>query len=111
MFYGFRHGEDRLRRSPHGERGLKSLCYRRCERFEGSLPTRGAWIEIPDVQLAKKEQASLPTRGAWIEITKFYREQRDIMGRSPHGERGLKYHPRRREEPEMAVAPHTGSVD
>ena len=35
----------------------------------GSLPVRGAWIEI-DVELAQTDAkyASLPVRGAWIEI-------------------------------------------
>ncbi len=39
------------RRSPHGERGLKSfvpLCP--CSQCSGSLPTRGAWIEICTVE-------------------------------------------------------------
>ena len=33
-----------------------------------SLPTRGAWIEIPVPRPSIGEPGSLPTRGAWIEI-------------------------------------------
>ena len=36
-----------MRRSPHGERGLKSASSRALyPRRQGSLPSRGAWIEI-----------------------------------------------------------------
>ena len=34
------------RRSPHGERGLKSTYSDMGEDVDKSLPTRGAWIEI-----------------------------------------------------------------
>ena len=105
-------------RSPHGERGLK-FRPRDPQRVGAlSLPTRGAWIEIFNVQLYLLSLArSLPTRGAWIEIRwgkplhyrssslptrgawiemifpllHLYRHYR----RSPHGERGLKSHKRR----------------
>ena len=33
-----------------------------------SLPTRGAWIEIPVIGGMFAVSLSLPTRGAWIEI-------------------------------------------
>ena len=33
-------------RSPHGERGLKSLWATLPGQAQGSLPSRGAWIEI-----------------------------------------------------------------
>ena len=55
------------RRSPHGERGLKSTCFGISDRFSGSLSSWRAWIEI-----AQPQGARLPRR------------------RSPHGERGLK---------------------
>ena len=55
-------------RSPHGERGLKSiLFFAAAERVE-SLSSWRAWIEI---------------QTGWI--------QWHGAGRSPHGERGLKY--------------------
>ena len=34
------------RRSPHGERGLKSLSRNPASSVAQSLPARGAWIEI-----------------------------------------------------------------
>ena len=39
-------GVDPSRRSPHGERGLKSGAAAALENQIASLPTRGAWIEI-----------------------------------------------------------------
>ncbi len=36
-----------------------------------------------------KKITSLPAWGAWIEITRF-KTDLDPLGRSPHGERGLK---------------------
>ena len=33
-----------------------------------SLPARGAWIEIQDVNESNFIAKSLPARGAWIEI-------------------------------------------
>ena len=35
---------------------------------------------------------SLPPRGAWIEILHHFRLYEYRQGRSPHGERGLKYY-------------------
>ena len=57
-----------LRRSPHGERGLKLLKLNHVHTHSMSLPPRGAWIEI---------MADLPAYGS-------------LPCRSPHGERGLK---------------------
>ena len=54
-------------RSPHGERGLKFLSGPRPMLRFASLPTRGAWIEIPGARICSGD-----------------------TGRSPHGERGLK---------------------
>ena len=55
-------------RSPHGERGLKSV---RClnTRRTLSLPAWGAWIEMENSLYS-----------VWMEV------------RSPHGERGLKFY-------------------
>ena len=33
-----------------------------------SLPSRGAWIEMPKHSYPGRPQGSLPSRGAWIEI-------------------------------------------
>ena len=40
-------------------------------KFGGSLPVRGAWIEIPKNYIFVIPKESLPVRGAWIEITMF----------------------------------------
>ena len=57
----------------------------------GSLPVRGAWIEIlqsrPGAVLAG---VSLPVRGAWIEISRGSPSWSAARSRSPCGERGLK---------------------
>ena len=58
-------------RSPHGERGLKLVVYLLGQHGGlGSLPSRGAWIEIErSNQYMRSNDMSLPSRGAWIEIT------------------------------------------
>ena len=126
-------GSRPTRRSPHGERGLKCLrAFRRVE-FCVSLPARGAWIEMQNWLSGSTAIGSLPARGAWIEIRLQPSENEKIPGRSPHGERGLKYrgHEERPEGhgslpargawieiyppfcflPNRHVAPRTGSVD
>ena len=56
-------------RSPHGERGLKLTVGGTAKALAGgSLPARGAWIEIKSMHDPRVQQSS----------------------RSPHGERGLK---------------------
>ena len=102
--------------------------------MSGSLPTRGAWIEISrQYHQGESHHKSLPTRGAWIEILYHIGAYNVDTGRSPHGERGLKLTlaisavlriwslPTRGAWIEMSanyvdpgfwqVAPHTGSVD
>ena len=59
------------RRSPCGERGLKSEQTVRNKEIKRSLPMRGAWIEIERIDNMKSVMKSLPMRGAWIEIL-FY---------------------------------------
>ena len=76
-----------------------------------SLPSRGAWIEIPPnsyrlatptvaplagsvdrnrsaMLQASEYTASLPSRGAWIEMFQALRLKEGEKGRSPRGERG-----------------------
>ena len=55
-------------RSPHGERGLKSGRQSRNPPKRGSLPPRGAWIEMDRCWNDFCLFLSLPPRGAWIEI-------------------------------------------
>ena len=76
------------RRSPHGERGLKFLDDEADAQIGGSLPTRGAWIEIGRRSTPPAPPGSLPTRGAWIEMGGRYCRSAS-----------------------RPVAPHTGSVD
>ena len=78
------------RRSPCGERGLKSrpALIRRVVRQ--SLPVRGAWIEMAIAVSKSDKRESLPVRGAWIEIASCARIESRSAGRSPCGERGLK---------------------
>ena len=56
-----------------------------------SLPSRGAWIEIPSHGLRQRIDPSLPSRGAWIEMINAPSLSFLESCRSPHGERGLKY--------------------
>ena len=57
-------------RSPCGERGLKLRRYLDDITMPfGSLPVRGAWIEIASAHYGGwRKSSSLPVRGAWIEI-------------------------------------------
>ena len=79
-----------LSRSPRGERGLT---------FEqvilegvgvGSLPSRGAWIEIQVLPTPTAPAGSLPSRGAWIEIVSVGVAYGTGQSRSPRGGRGVK---------------------
>ena len=56
-----------------------------------SLPIRGAWIEIKTATSKQSKTKSLPIRGAWIEISPPNHANTAAAGRSPSGERGLKY--------------------
>ena len=75
-----------------------------------SLPARGAWVEIILSLKVIVTPPSLPARGAWVEIILDYRRKRPISGRSPHGERGLKFLIRAHCVHLAFVAPRTGSV-
>ena len=55
-------------RSPHGERGLKSLRLRQAWQTHMSLSSRRAWIEIWHPRRKRKDIVSLSSRRAWIEI-------------------------------------------
>ena len=60
--------QDKISRSPHGERGLKSVPrWNRCS-LQWSLPAWGAWIEIKRGMEMNSRRLSLPAWGAWIEI-------------------------------------------
>ena len=78
-------------RSPCGERGLKCWHCASPTARGVSLPLRGAWIEILTCLNHLRCERSLPMRGAWIEIRKLPQSRKTNWGRSPCGERGLKY--------------------
>ena len=133
-FHRFTADDDRFRRSPCGERGLKyfALVARFCA--SGSLPVRGAWVEIikglvtinglqrrsPCGERGLKcasgtrdrlpDRRSLPVRGAWVEI--FYSLISELVSacRSPCGERGLKLNLYGQRCSKERVAPRAGSV-
>ena len=97
------------RRSPCGERGLKSLAIVcRLKRIV-SLPVRGAWVEMRMAENGFVPVASLPVRGAWVEISVGFLSQNRVC-RSPCGERGLKYPPTMCFYALPLVAPRAGSV-
>ena len=78
------------RRSPYGERGLKS--FQRLERHgqRRSLSLRRAWIEIavPDSDSSEPGRSPYGERGLKLRRSNRLEEDRR---RSPYGERGLKY--------------------
>ena len=77
-----------------------------------SLPVRGAWIEIAfGFKSEKADHTSLPVRGAWIEMAGMRSMTRAQVGRSPCGERGLKYVRQHPDTVADRVAPRAGSVD
>ena len=76
----------------------------------GSLPVRGAWVEISISESAASRAKSLPVRGAWVEILNAVLAGNYLSGRSPCGERGLKYHYICDLGPTLEVAPRAGSV-
>ena len=56
-----------------------------------SLSLRRAWIEICCINIIDDSFRSLSLRRAWIEIARTWEPTRRPDGRSPYGERGLKY--------------------
>ena len=62
--------------------------------LQWSLPIRGAWIEIGSPKgMRAMTRTSLPIRGAWIEMVLFLGGNEQSTSRSPSGERGLKLKP------------------
>ena len=72
---------------------------------------RGAWIEIIHNRKFYDPLKSLPMRGAWIEMGIVIECFTAVKGRSPCGERGLKYEMYKLCILLYIVAPHAGSVD
>ena len=97
-------------RSPQGERGLKYGAAGVLEVELGSLPARGAWIEIYQAQDGTNRTVSLPARGAWIEIKSPTRKMDAISSLPARGAwiEMLGSSPARSS---VLVAPRKGSVD
>ena len=53
-----------LRRSPQGERGLKSYSSSPVHSVAASLPARGAWIEIYEDGVKASEEVVAPRKGS-----------------------------------------------
>ncbi len=81
------------RRSPRGERGLKSkLEAALAELLGGSLPPRGAWIEMNRQILCSRPLSSRSPRGErGLKFLQTKAISQNQYRRSPRGERGLKY--------------------
>ncbi len=76
-----------------------------------SLSSRRAWIEIAFELVRLKAVQSLSSRRAWIEMFQPVGIEYKVEGRSPHGERGLKFLLMLRIFIRSAVALLTESVD
>ena len=75
-----------------------------------SHPSRGAWIEMcTPARTRPALSASHPSRGAWIEIRSAATPTGHRPGRTPHGVRGLKYHPKAHEESPGMSHPSRGA--
>ena len=122
------------RRSPRGERGLKSLpCWTRAQKCR-SLPARGAWIEMQcGAAYYSGDYRRSPRGERGLKLYYPRRSGEAYPSRSPRGERGLKFGnlgalrtldeslpargawieiaPSPDGAPERRVAPLTGSVD
>ena len=77
-------------RSPHGERGLKSVFKAQIDREAGRSPHGERGLKCVTARAIAALNRSLPTRGAWIEIPHSEQICMPSSCRSPHGERGLK---------------------
>ena len=80
-----------LRRSPHGERGLKFTTRRLDVMCQVSLSSWRAWIEMGSWDAVECPVKSLSSWRAWIEMWIMCADTSVTLCRSPHGERGLKY--------------------
>ena len=101
-----------LRRSPHGERGLKYREHPKLGALAMSLSSWRAWIEIATQgNIRNAVDTSLSSWRAWIEIQWIDQTKNRYWGRSPHGERGLKSKKRHKVSRPTIVALLMESVD
>ena len=80
-----------LGRSPHGERGLKSLLRWMKRKIPRSLSSWRAWIEISSKEITADCYHGRSPHGERGLKSNSTRIAVIHVGRSPHGERGLKY--------------------
>ena len=80
-------------RSPHGERGLKLMrvVFDVRKKRNSRSPHGERGLKYFSRLGISAKAKSLPTRGAWIEIPSRHRGYPKCPSRSPHGERGLKW--------------------
>ena len=97
-------------RSPCGERGLKCRGYQINLFPSRRSPCGERGLKYCPRGAGRRRQKSLPVRGAWIEISQVETVVNDV-GRSPCGERGLKSFSPQGAAASEAVAPRAGSVD
>ena len=111
MAFAVAHGGGGFCRSPCGERGLKSTAPAVDDPPEGSLPVRGAWVEIycsGGGRSAGGRRSPCGERGLKFDWEPSASPVNDR--RSPCGERGLKLEHAVQIQKVVAVAPRAGSV-
>ena len=77
-------------RSPHGERGLKYGAAGPGSAVPGSLPARGAWVEIRKTRMVTTLASGRSPHGERGLKSSAGPTPVNASSRSPHGERGLK---------------------
>ena len=81
-----------LSRSPCGERGLKLYTTHRPRHLPRRSPCGERGLKfLSSVRARHGGRGSLPVRGAWVEILLRCKNRVNVGGRSPCGERGLKF--------------------
>ena len=78
------------RRSPHGERGLKSRHLLTISATRGRSPHGERGLKYASAIPKRHVTMSLSSWRAWIEMNCSLKPATNCLGRSPHGERGLK---------------------
>ena len=92
----------KIRRAPHGARGLKCGAGRQPPDKRSSRPARGAWIEMCDALVSAFRHIGRAPHGArGLKCTTFQGDPKaEVESRAPHGARGLKWF-------HHALPPHT----
>ena len=93
-------------RSPHGERGLKSVFIHATAVVPRRSPHGERGLKYQSYLFQIYLNMSLSSRRAWIEIIKNVQADDDIASRSPHGERGLKLSYNHKSNDENCRSPH-----